>query len=55
MYGGYSIKNPEKTLIYKIPDTKMQDEFSAKIAPGRIVFQFKKGGQVCKKFNQKVD
>ena len=48
MYGGCRISNPEKTLIYKIPDTKMQDETSTKSAPGKIVFQFKKGGQVSK-------
>ena len=48
IYGGCRISNPEKTLVYKIPDTKMQDEMSTKSAPGKMIFQFKKGGQVCK-------
>jgi hypothetical protein len=57
MYGGCRVNNPEKSLVFKIPDTKMQDEFSAKSAPGKIVFQFTKGGQVGsneKKFNHSL-
>jgi hypothetical protein len=48
MHGGSHISNPEKTLVYKIPDTKMQDEISTKSAPGKIIFQFKRGNQVSK-------
>lgn len=47
MYGGVKFNNPERVLVYKTPDTKMQDEFSSKSAPGKIMFRFKKGGQVC--------
>jgi hypothetical protein len=38
--------NPENKLVFKRPDTNMQDEISSKLAPGRISFDLRKGGHV---------
>ena len=39
-------RNPENRLVFKIPDTNMQDEYSSRMAPGRISFNIKKGTHV---------
>lgn len=47
MFGvGHEAKNPENKLIFKRPDTNMQDEYSSRMAPGRISFNLRKGNHV---------
>jgi hypothetical protein len=43
---GIEKKNPSFKLVFKRPDTNMQDKFSSKTAPGKITFEVKKGNQV---------
>lgn len=49
MYGASSsmeTRNPENRLVFKSPDTDMQDEYSSRMAPGRISFNIRKGTHV---------
>ncbi len=46
LFGGSKPNNPDKLLVFKVPDTKMQDELSSKHAPGTIRFLFQQGNQV---------
>lgn len=49
MYGASSsieARNPENRLVFKSPDTDMQDEYSSRMAPGRISFNIRKGTHV---------
>jgi hypothetical protein len=41
-----TLQNPENRLVFKRPDTDMQDEYSSRMAPGRISFNIKKGTHV---------
>lgn len=50
---GIESTNPENKLVFKRPETKMQDEHSAKAAPGKITFDIKKGNHV--NFKQRVE
>ena len=44
--GNHEAQNPENKLIFKKPDTIMQDEYSSRLAPGRISFTLRKGSHV---------
>ena len=47
MFGsGFESVNPGQRLVFKRPDTRMQDEQSSKSAHGRIVFDIRKGNEV---------
>lgn len=59
MFGtGHETYNPENKLIFKRPETSMQDEISAKAAPGKITFDLRRGNHVsiiyCKKNNSSI-
>ena len=43
---GIEGNNPENKLVFKRPDTIMQDEQSSKAAPGKITFDIRKGNTV---------
>ncbi len=57
VFGGSKLEtiNPDGRLVFKSPDTNMQDKVSSKMAPGKIAFYIKKGNQVIKwnEFNLK--
>ena len=54
MFGtGFEAINPEGKLVYRRPDTNMQDNFSSKSAPGKITFDIRKGNHV--NFKQRSD
>lgn len=60
MFGsGFESVNPGQRLVFKRPDTRMQDEQSSKSAYGRIVFDIRKGNEVNFKnrpeFDQELD
>ena len=38
--------NPSNVLVFKCPDTNMQDKLSSKQANGKMSFEIKKGNQV---------
>ena len=46
MFGGSLKQNPESVLVFKKPDTKMQDANSAFHAAGKISFSYKSGAEV---------
>jgi hypothetical protein len=47
MFGaGTETLNPEEKLVFKRPDTNMQDNASSKSAPGKITFDIRKGNTV---------
>jgi hypothetical protein len=43
---GVEKNNPSFKLVFKRPDTNMQDRLSSKTAPGKITFEIRKGNQV---------
>ena len=46
LIGGPS-PSPDGEFVYKVPDTAMQDEMSAKTAGGLLAFQWGFGTKVC--------
>jgi hypothetical protein len=47
MFGtGFETLNPDNRLVFKRPNTRMQDNQSSRSAPGKITFDIRKGNHV---------
>jgi hypothetical protein len=47
MFGaGIETLNPDEKLVFKRPNTNMQDNVSSKSAPGKITFDIRKGNTI---------